>query len=636
MTRHENDELETPEPLHFEVDAGLLVQLGEQLVARRSVALAELIKNAYDADATIATVVLEGVTEKNGTIIVEDNGIGMTFEQIRDHWMRIATDDKMRNPISPVYGRSRTGAKGIGRFAARRLASRLTVRSVAQRKSGIKERVVVEFDWKKNFKPGQTLRKVPVTYDRTVVDDSMPTGVTLRLENARDTWSEDDIADLQRDLFTLVNPFPQRSEGPVVVEDGDIADPGFSLRLEIPEFPEYEGELGTQFLATSWAVLKGHVDNEGIPHYTLYIRSRDEHLEFSPEGQVFEGLAEARFTIHYFVYKSEYFEDIDFGVRDAQRMGREQGGIRVYLDGFRVFPYGDPGDDWLGLDEVRAGRIGRLVDPTAELRRMEDRVPGRPWLLLPGNNQVFGAAEISRLKHPGIEINVSRERLVETESLNNLRRFIQLGIYWMTVQYARVRADEIERQRESGAPSALGLISQAQSQVLALENIAPAAQREVIQVLDYAQERARVEQDVLISELSMFRVLSSLGATLAMFNHQLNAIVDGIRAVHTDLRELRPNIRPPGIPSYEDVLNQAQTWRTLLEAQVSQLHSLLGKSKREQRKRLPLRTIVDRVAQPLSLYRQEFGIEFTNEVPSSVRTPPIYEAELHAILLHVL
>jgi hypothetical protein len=64
MISHENEERETSEPLHFEVDTGLLVQLGEQLVARRSVALAELIKNAYDADATVCTVLLENVTEK--------------------------------------------------------------------------------------------------------------------------------------------------------------------------------------------------------------------------------------------------------------------------------------------------------------------------------------------------------------------------------------------------------------------------------------------------------------------------------------------------------------------------------------------------------------------------------------------
>jgi signal transduction histidine kinase len=631
--RRKKEDSENPDKLHFEVDAGLLIQLGEQLVARRSVALSELIKNAYDADATVVTVLLENVTKEHGTIIVEDNGTGMTFEEICDYWMRIATTDKLRNPISPIYGRSRTGAKGIGRFAARRLANKLTVHSVAQREDGFKEETVVKLDWHKKFKPGATLRKIPVDYDRQVVDNSTPTGVTLYLENARDIWSADDITDLRRDLLSLVNPFPVKSmQGDLT---GETSDPGFLLELEVPEFPKYDGELGKQFLAASWAVLEGKIDNQGIPKYKLEIRVTGEHLEFSPEGEVFPGLTNVHFTTHFFSYKKELFTAFEFGTRDAQKMGREQGGIRVYLDGFRVFPYGDPGDDWLGLDEARAGRVHRsLFEPTQELRGMESVVPGRPWLLLPGNNQLFGAVEISR-EHKGIEINVSRERLLENETFDNLRRFILLGIYWMTIQYARVRSDEVAKQRLHDSPTALDLIERARSQVLAMENIAPEVQREVIGILEYAQERAKVEQEVFISELAMLRVLSSLGATIAMFNHQLIAIIDGIRAIYTDLQELRPYVLKEKISRYDRILGQIETWHTLLKTQVSQLGSLLGKRKRERRQRLNLRSIVDKVTNPLSLYRQEFGIEFSNKIPNGMRTPPIYEAELHAVILHI-
>ena len=82
--------------LTFSVDSSLLFQLGEQLVAKSSVALGELIKNAYDADATQVSVQLieVGDPEKPGEIFIEDNGHGMTFEEIRDGWMRIATTVK--------------------------------------------------------------------------------------------------------------------------------------------------------------------------------------------------------------------------------------------------------------------------------------------------------------------------------------------------------------------------------------------------------------------------------------------------------------------------------------------------------------------------------------------------------------
>jgi len=618
--------------LQFEIDAGLLFQLGEQLVARRSIALAELVKNAYDADATKVTVLLENVTRPRGTIIVEDNGTGMTFEQVRDHWMRIATDDKVRNPISPVYGRPRTGAKGIGRFAARRLANKLILHSVAGRDDGIKEKIIVEFDWKEKFKPGQTLTEIPVTYERTIVDNSTPTGVILYLEDAWDIWSEDDIVELQKDLLSLVTPFPQDSVRPTEASNGYKRDPGFSMELEVPEFPKYEGELGEYFLAAAWGILMGHVDDQGIACYHLDIRTTQEHLDFMPAEEVFDGLADARFRIHYFVYRSVYFDEFDFGVRDAQRMGRSQGGVRIYLDGFRVFPYGDPGDDWLKLDEVRAGRTYHHLPDALEPQAREIR--GRPLLLTPGNNQVFGAVAISQAKHPGIGINVSRERLFENEALDRLRYFVQLGIYWMTIQYARVTAEERAVRKKIRRPSVPEIIDQAQDVVRASE-LVPESQQEILHILDYAKERAQAEEEEHISELSMLRVLSSTGTMVNMINHQLRAVVDGIRAIHTDLAELRPYVSLKVHGTFDRILEQARDWREMVTRQVSQLGFLLGKSKWERRRRLVLREVVDNVASPLSLYRRDFGIGFENQVPANLRTPPVFEAELHAVLLHV-
>jgi hypothetical protein len=98
--------------LNFDVDAALLFELGEHLVTRKSVALAELVKNAYDADATRVTLTFSSVATAGGTITVSDNGSGMTFGVVRDGWMRIATTTKRANAASPRFHRPVTGAKG--------------------------------------------------------------------------------------------------------------------------------------------------------------------------------------------------------------------------------------------------------------------------------------------------------------------------------------------------------------------------------------------------------------------------------------------------------------------------------------------------------------------------------------------
>src|SRR5438874_5461506 len=95
----------------FTVDTHLFRELGKLLVGRDSTALVELIKNAYDADATEVTVYGEQLDDpERGRIIVKDNGTGMTVDQFNDGFLRIASrlkDDGERR--SKIYGRRYTG-----------------------------------------------------------------------------------------------------------------------------------------------------------------------------------------------------------------------------------------------------------------------------------------------------------------------------------------------------------------------------------------------------------------------------------------------------------------------------------------------------------------------------------------------
>src|SRR2546421_11812504 len=102
--------------LKFSVDSNILFELGERLVTKPSIALSELVKNAYDDDATKVTVTFDKVNEHDGRILVEDNGHGMTFEEVENNWMRIATGRKRERPFSKIYCRPVTGSKGIGRL----------------------------------------------------------------------------------------------------------------------------------------------------------------------------------------------------------------------------------------------------------------------------------------------------------------------------------------------------------------------------------------------------------------------------------------------------------------------------------------------------------------------------------------
>lgn len=111
----------------FTVDAGLIQRLGYELVGRAETAVSELIKNAYDADATVVDVNFIDSNQKGGILIISDNGVGMSEYQLVNGFMRISSADKIHNPISERFKRTKAGRKGIGRFATQRLGEQLTI-----------------------------------------------------------------------------------------------------------------------------------------------------------------------------------------------------------------------------------------------------------------------------------------------------------------------------------------------------------------------------------------------------------------------------------------------------------------------------------------------------------------------------
>jgi len=647
--------------LTFGVDAGLLFQLGEQLVARRSVALSELIKNAYDADATRVDVLLENVTREGGTIIVQDDGLGMTFEQVRDSWMQVATDEKVREPYSPS-GRARTGAKGVGRFAARRLGNRLALVTVADRKDGSREEVRVDFNWAERFKPGQPLGNVPVVYTRRPVGPGVPTGTFIAIEDARDVWTEDDVADLRRDLVTLVNPF-SGAEFEALRPDVSAHAPApgsprsqrarkaFRAVLQAPEFPELEGDLSDYFLRAAWGSLAGVVLQDGTAQYRLQVRTTGEDVVYTAPAGSFDLIPHARLIAFSFVYKGELFGDFDFTANDARRIGRETGGIRIYLDDFRVFPYGDPKDDWLRLNEMRASRTPQLLRRGAGMKEAAGLPPSeRPELLVFGTNQLFGAVEISRFEQPAIEVNVSRERLVENAAFTQLREFVQLGIFWMTVQYARVSLPEREARRVARQQGAVAKAEDAEALLRRVQELVDAGPQAVLDQLPQIQAgvadlsaqlhdlrlTAEAEERDRISERAMLRVLASTGTSVNVVNHQLEGLAEAADGIATDLGELAASPQPVAPPRLESVRGRAEEWRTLVQRQIDLLGLLLGREARTRRRRHPLRPLVEALAGAFSAYCGRFGMVFHNEVPPDLRTPSVYEAEIAAVLLNAI
>ena len=188
------------ERVGFSVDAGLIQRLGYELVGRAETAVSELIKNSYDADATNVNVNFINTDEIHGTLIIMDNGSGMSQKQLIDGFMRISSTDKIHNPISKKYNRTKAGRKGIGRFATQRLGTKLTIITQTKEEDTA---IKVSIDWDR-YVVDQDISDI--TFPLEIVKKERSEGTTLVIDNLRDKWSKASINRVYRYVMDLFQP----------------------------------------------------------------------------------------------------------------------------------------------------------------------------------------------------------------------------------------------------------------------------------------------------------------------------------------------------------------------------------------------------------------------------------------------
>ncbi len=423
----------------FNIDSKILFELGEKLVINRAVALVELVKNSYDADATKVTIQMKDVKKQGGTIIIKDNGRGMSLSRFKETWMRIATTEKEKNPISKKYKRRKAGEKGIGRFACRRLSNKLVLKTISKIGKRNKEELNAVFNWPK-FTPGTDVNEVPIEYTIKRTDKG-EIGTTLILENTRDSWSWRDINKLREELTSLVSPTTLKEK-----RINKKIDPGFNIEFDLPEFESKTKPLDKTFFINAWAKLFGHIDKNGITEYKIEVIKKIENKikKTFKRKERFKNLKNVNFQIHIFVYSSEFFKDSEWALSKARQISTEKGGIKVYADSFRIFGYGESGDDWLKIDRDRA-RSRTVVDKEVSIFAKEAK---RPGLHLFRNQALFGHVLFSKEDNPKLEISINRERLIKNKAFEELKQFVRLGIDFATILYANEIVQKEKKKKE--------------------------------------------------------------------------------------------------------------------------------------------------------------------------------------------
>lgn len=205
--------------IRFSVDAGIINRLGKELVGRHETAVSELVKNSFDADSTEVKLTFENAWKQGGTLIIEDDGHGMTREQLINGFMRLSSADKIHNPISPRFNRTRAGKKGIGRFATQRLGETLTI---ITQTSDNNYAIRLTIDWN-TFETDKDLATISNKIE--IVPKIKQEGTNLIIENLREGWSDAMIKRVYKYTSDLLQPFPLSKKRKK--ENEESIDPGF-------------------------------------------------------------------------------------------------------------------------------------------------------------------------------------------------------------------------------------------------------------------------------------------------------------------------------------------------------------------------------------------------------------------------
>ncbi|MGL4588079.1 MAG: ATP-binding protein [Acinetobacter ursingii] len=412
----------------FRPRARLLAQLGDQLIKNEHIAVIELIKNAYDADATYCQVILDDfINPEIGTITILDNGNGMDLDIVENAWLEPGSDSKINDDNtpkpSPKFGRLPIGEKGIGRFGVHKLGN---VIQLITKKENCKE-VEVNIDWN-NIDSVKYLKDMPIQ----VIEHDIPTffnksknqtGTKIIIKGLKNKWDRRLVRELARTVNSLKSPFVQSSEK-------------FEPSLVLKQNEAWLSDLQTwesvrkRALFKFRAVLSGTTIEEFSYKFMPWSEMSDKLTERDLDV-TYPLVAESRTLYEEVIIETEgkkkkttqlinldnfkigkvqfvgYIFDLDsivmnFGIVDKKGFKdilKMHSGVKFFRDNLRVYDYGEPENDWLGLDHRRFQSPAKAVS----------------------NNLIVAAVQVGRKNSTDLEEKTNREGFVENEAYYALK-----------------------------------------------------------------------------------------------------------------------------------------------------------------------------------------------------------------------
>ncbi len=397
MSENQQIELKLSSSLYWKFDVSTFQLLGRELITDRITALFELVKNCYDANATKVYVEFYNINPltEESRIVIRDNGLGMSFTDVRDKWMIIGTSSKRVTRLSPPpFSRKVVGKKGVGRFAVDKLGSKLVMKTTQKGSSDV---TCLETDWSKyeellkqsdnetEFDKKPLFTNIANRYwKETDLEKNDFQGTKLEITQIRDIWTEKDINIAFSELSKLVSPL-EKPKNP------------FEIFIHAPSIG-YDNKL---------------IVNNAIQYSTIEINlgfdATDGTQEvLKSENGLLKTINIPKPSFGFVKFKLYYFDQAAKKKYKANFVNAQIDGIRIYRDGIITTPFAEyekedtKKRDILGIDKRRYSGFFDKVS----------------------SSDLLGILEITDAGNPEIKDSTNRQDFVDNIQYREIKQFI--------------------------------------------------------------------------------------------------------------------------------------------------------------------------------------------------------------------
>jgi signal transduction histidine kinase len=618
--------------LQFTVDSALLRELGERLVGKPHIALAELIKNSYDADATRVEVRFE-----DDEIVVTDNGHGMNFQEFKDFWMRIGTPHKQAEGRSRKFKRPVTGSKGVGRLAVQFLGRELEVRTVSD--ADTRSELVSTVDWEKAVRAGE-LTKAEAQYEKlqrvTTFTNDAEYGTRIAISRLNHEWTPDEFKALAQNIWWLQPPFSK--------DKPSGTEPNTAFEVEVKSanrnvVEEFDRQMRA-YLDIWHARLVGRLtgpskgkDGNGTVSLSL------EFADGTSVSQDYEipdcKLRGAEFEVR--VFHLKYKQPSGIRVDEIREYLNRFGGVHVYDSGFHL-PYYGPDTDWLKIEIDHSHRLSRSKLLPEKLQVLEG------MNFLPTQSRLLGIVHVNTSQERDIalradatkteflQIQVTRDRLTDNKAFENLRDAVRWALDFYAMQEAARAAKVAELKRDVEPVS------------IKIDRIEDVIERNKADLpkpvfltlrkqVREAVEASEAESEAVTRRTGLLGALATAGISAVAFEHEVTKQFHLLEDMAHRLKRIGSNSAITR-QHLNELAVELEEWLTRVRHTYALFAHLKDESNREIVTRPQARSLVEQVRDQVHVFARGIEIE-TGAINSSLRLPKGSFSEWSAIFQNV-